>query len=236
MFLKISEFHWSGLVGPALAIAGAALLIAAGSIFFYMRSVREREGAGAAEIDRLKRMGVFGILMIGAGLAAFAVLSGGELLTERYEFAAPGEGDVGRIFYQPLVENRKVQPKEMIRRTSYKVVKDELQMNRSGYVETPFVVFGEGTFVLEFQASGGEVEKESPRMIVGILELGKDGTALVGKPSIYDLTTEAKTYRIPLRSAPGKSGAVRIEFLNATTKIKGTFRSITISNVVFKRE
>ena len=240
MFLKIIEFHWLGLAGPAAAIAGLALLIAAGSIFIYLRSNREREAGSVGYEDslRLKRLGVFGVLLIGVGLAGYAVLGGGQVLTEKYEFAAPAKTEVGRIYYQPLSENLTVPLREMIRKSGARVLKDpdRIEINRNVFIETPFIVLGRSGGVLEFAASGTEDKGERSRILAGVLTLDESGTSLAGPYSVYELTPESKTYRIPLAAAAGKIAAVRLEFVNAMNKDRKPVRVVSVMNVVLKRE
>jgi len=240
MFLKIIEFHWQGLAGPVAAVAGLALLIAAGSIFVYLRSGREREAEGLGKEDslRLKRLGVFGVLLIGVGLAGYAVLGGGQVLTERYEFAAPAQSEIGRIYYQPLAEDLNVPLREMIRKSGARVLKDpdRIEINRNAFIETPFVVLGKSGCVLEFAASGTEEKGERSRVLVGVLVLNESGTSLTGPYTVHDLTPGAKTYRIPMAAAAGKIAAVRIEFINATNKDRKPVRVVSVTNVVLKLE
>lgn len=238
MFLKVTEFHWHGLIGPGMAILGAALLLAAGSVFLYFRALRGREETRRVEAGELKRLGVFGILMIGVGLAAFAVIGGGQTLTQRFEFAAPARTEVGRIYYQPLTESVDVPLAQLIRKSGARVLKDpdRIEISRNVFIETPFIVLGDGGCTLEFSASGTEAEGGPSEILVGVLELGGGGTTLSGPYSIHELTPEAKTFRIPMRIQAGKIGAVRIEFLNAMDSKRKPVRVVTITNVIFKRQ
>jgi len=236
MFVKMTEFHWQGLVGPAAAILGLAFLLTAASILIYLRAEQPSADKRKIDIKKLKRMGVFGLILIGAGLAAFAVFSGGELLTSQYEFAAPVETDVGKIYYQPFGKERIVPLREMVRKTWYGVEKDALQMKSDGYIETPFLFLGSGSSALEFDAAGTIVDNEKSKILTGILVWDKGGTSLAGDLVMRELTPEKKKYVIPLGIVSGQIAAIRIEFINATNKEKKAVRMVTVSSVVLKRE
>ncbi len=238
MFVKISMFHFGDVIGPALWIGGAALLLAAGSLFAYFRSLQAAAKVDAPGSGFFKRMGVFGILLIGAGLVAQAFLDRSDILDVRYEFKAPAKSDIGKIYYHPAAESVSIPLKEMIRITSFKILKDpeKIQMNRNGYIETPFMYLGEGRLVLEFTAAGTEEKNQRSRILAGFLTIGREGTKLIGGPVIFELTPEAKKYTFALPASEGRPGAVRIEFLNPGTLTKGLVRVVAISNVLIRRQ
>lgn len=237
MFVKVSTFYFGDAVGPVLWIGGAAVLLAAAGLLLYFRTGRPAAAKGRPNRFFFRRAAVFGLLLIAAGLLAQKVFSRSSVLDERYAFRAPVKDEIGRVYYQPAGDRTIIPLKEMIRKPAYKILKEpeRIQMNRNGFIETPFCFFSRGRFILEFAAEGTDVRNQRSRILVAFLVLGPDGAVLAGDPAVYELTPENEKYAFALPEASGRLGAVRIEFLNSVTSIKGQPRVVTVSDVVLRK-
>jgi hypothetical protein len=212
------QINWLLLLAPFLWILGLAVLVAlAGAMHF------SRVAAALKYRDFIKKPFTRIGCLIGAGL----IISGFLL---NYAKIPSQQLIVVKIDKQKLPPSRSIStdapilfsPKELKMNpqnqshilNNEKMIDDTMVLFWDGYIQTPFIEFNKGDYVIEFQAKGSSAEEEFSKIKIEFEIPDKNNYLCTTASTYIELTGKMETYRMDFRTSTNTIGRIRITYFN----------------------
>jgi hypothetical protein len=212
------QINWLLLLAPFLWILGIAVFVAlAGTMHF------SRVSTALKYRDFIKkpftRMGclIGAGLIIGGFLLDYAKIPSRQLIvvkidkqklprlrsmpTEAPILFSPGELKMNPQNKSHILNNEKMKDNTMV-------------LLWDGFIQTPFIEFKKGDYVIEFQARGSRAEEEFSKLKIEFEIPDKNNYMCTTTSTYIELTGKMETYRMDFQTTDDTIGRIRIAYFN----------------------
>jgi hypothetical protein len=212
------QINWLLLVAPFLWILGIAVLVALAGVMHF-----SRVSTALKYRDFIKKPFPRIGFLVGAGL----IVSGFLL---NYPKIPSHQLIVVKIDKQKLPPSRSISteapilfsPKKLKMNPKNKshILNNEKMKNNTmillwdGYIQTPFIEFKKGNYVIEFQAKGSRAEEEFSKVKIEFEIPGKNNYLCTTAGTYIELTGKMETYRMDFQTTANTIGRIRITYFN----------------------
>lgn len=212
------HINWLLLVGPFVWILGCAVFVALMGTMHY-----SKVSAGLRYLDFIKKPGSRTAVLIGTGLIICGFLL--------YYARIPSDQlVVVEIDKQKLPPLKSISSQDSIRFTPGELKMDSHNRNHilnnekmkdntmvllwDGYIQTPFLEFKQGEYIMEFQAKGTIAGEEFSKLKIEF-EIPDQNNYMCTIASTYiELTGKMKVYRMNFQVPVNAIGRIRLTYFN----------------------
>ncbi len=212
------QINWLLLLAPFLWILGIAVFVALAGMMHFSRvstalKYREFIKKPFTRIGCLIGAG----LIIGGFLLNFAKIPSRQLIVVKID-----KQKLPRLRRMPTEASILFSPKELKMNPQNKshILNNEKMKDNTmallwdGFIQTPFIEFKKGDYVIEFQARGSRAEEEFSRLKIEFEIPGKNNYMCTTTNTYIELTGKMETYRMYFRTAADTIGRIRITYFN----------------------
>lgn len=212
------QINWLLLAAPFFWILGIAVFVALAGLMYY-----SRVAAALKYRDFIKKPFARIGCLVGAGL----IISGFLL---NYAKIPSRQLIVVKIDKQKLPPLRTIStgtpilfsPKELKMNPQNKshILNNEKMKDNTmallwdGYIQTPFIEFKKGDYVMEFQAKGSRAEEEFSMLKIEFEIPDKNNYLCTTASTYIELTGKMETYRMDFQTTANTIGRIRITYFN----------------------